>query len=104
MPRSSNLRPFGKFLFALLSAFILFRAGASITTEKPNPPTPVAATPELVQIPYDIETGKPLNLVVGLPGFTVPSGPIISGYNSTNVYISVEMQGLIDFLEGLQDE
>lgn len=106
MKRASDLtkarRAGGVVIFALLTMFVLLRAGASITTEKPEPPAPVAGIPELWQIPYDIETGLPRNLLVGAPGLTEPTGPIITGYNSTNAVISTEMDNLLDFLEGLQ--
>lgn len=98
-----KLKQLRLFAFLVVSILILRFAGASITDGKNPPPSP-AANPELWQIPWDVETGKPRNVVIGAPGFTILPGPVVSGYNATNVYISIEMQGLFDLLEELENE
>lgn len=92
-----------QFVFCAVAAFALSRAAASVTNEKPIPPVERSAHDEIVWLEYDPETGKPLR-VVGFPGVSVPTAETIDGISQTNGMISVQLDSLMDFLEGLEDE
>lgn len=91
-------------VFCAVCIVCLDRAAASVTYEKPNPTPPPAGQPEMWQIPYDIETGLPRNILIGASGLPEPTGPTIFRYNTTNAVMSAEMAELINFMESLRNE